>query len=172
MTHEEYQRAFDMIEDFNRRIAIWEGKLDAAWEGKRLREYLWLRQGEIRSRVLLDHFEVGYPQMARVIAWLRRWGWRVYYDRHTRVYKFYQPTDYQDVPPIGKVSPGKRKPPKKRKNKKWRTPSDVRLSPDEITSLQAQGYSLGQIARAYNLHPSTPCQILRRARIKEQAAQD
>lgn len=164
---EEYWRAAEGIDAFNREIAIWQRKLDAAWEGKRLREYLWLRQGEVRTDVLRRHFGVTSQKLAHTFAWLRRWGWRVEVTYRTRYWvqvKLIHPPNYRErMPSLGEIAPSKRKPPKPKREPKRR------LTVDEITSLQARGYSLGGIARKFNLHPSTPCQILRRARLREAA---
>lgn len=158
-THERNEQLAAHINAFNR----W----NDAWQRKNLREALWLyavidNRHEIAH--LQQHFGVTRQKIQHTFNWLRRWDWQIVHVCHG-VYDLIPPENYQPDPPRpGQLSSSERR------KRGWSMPKPKRkpLTVEGITSLRAQGYTMRDIARYYGVEFSTPYQVLRRAKLREE----
>lgn len=162
----EYLHVYDRLERFNLLIA--------AWNAKDMRAYLWRKPAAgiyiCDTKHMQRHFRVDRYQINHALNWLRHWGW--YVEAQSRYnYMLMPPLDYQLEPPLlYERVPSKRKKVKPPKPPAFRRLRFSRpLTVDDITSLQAQGMTMRQIAKHLGVEWSTPYQVLRRAKLRELA---
>lgn len=151
-TQEDIKKLYRRIQAFSR----W----NDAWMRKDLRAALWLWGAVMPTSTheikhLVHHYEVNHGIVYAAFNWLRAWGWTVercgWGWRRCTI-----PANYKQFRRIPKWGATPRKPILAR-----------RLTVDDITSMQAQGYTMAQIARHYGVEASTPYQVLHRAKLRQ-----